>query len=394
MKVLFYSYKSCYSGKSYGGAERSMTLLAESLVHLDCEVHYLSGVDNVRFSFPKIDFKNGVIVHFLPIFRLPFMSISFIRKLSELIRTRIFYSYMSLKFRDFNIVCVCNEYPALYQMVNWRVSNKLKCRIVYRTAGLYWHNNILKNYPFLREKIEWSFNYVDSVNFISQEMKRSFLKIKDKHYYDFDLMDQFILDIGVKFNSKNTWVVNGESPYTIVMVARFSDYAKRQDVLMEAFRIWNNSNSRLIFFGDGPMLDHYKKIINNDLFLSEHVELRGFVEPVKVKEQLLKAHLFALCTDYEGVPKSVLEAMSIGIPVLVSDIEAHNSIIEHGENGFVASNVPELWKEELSRIYELTSDQLSLISKNAMFYIQSHHSLENSANKYLSEFKRIVDLPR
>jgi hypothetical protein len=53
MKILFYSYKSTYSGKSYGGAEKSMSMLAESLANLGCDVHYLSGVDHVRFSLPK-----------------------------------------------------------------------------------------------------------------------------------------------------------------------------------------------------------------------------------------------------------------------------------------------------------------------------------------------------
>jgi glycosyltransferase involved in cell wall biosynthesis len=207
------------------------------------------------------------------------------------------------------------------------------------------------------------------------------------------LNDQFVFEIGVKSNHQTTWKPNSSLPYTIVMVARFSDYAKRQDIILEAFKTWSNSNAKLIFFGEGPMLDHYKAIVNNDLFLSEHVELRGFVEPDKVKDQLLHSHLFCLCTDYEGVPKSVLEAMAIGVPVLVSDIEAHGSIVDHGGNGFVTINDSALWVEEINRIYEMTPDQLSLISKNSMDCIGSHHSLENSANEYFSEFKRIIDLP-
>ena len=43
--------------------------------------------------------------------------------------------------------------------------------------------------------------------------------------------------------------------------------------------------------------------------------------------------VYSVCTDDEGLCKSVLEAMMVGIPVLCSDVPALNGYIDHGING-------------------------------------------------------------
>lgn len=392
MKILLYSFKSSYSGKPYGGAEKSMALLAESLSKIGHDVHYLSGVDGVRFARSKQELINGVLVHFLPIFNLPLKRFKPIMKLNNFIRNKIFYSYMTENFMDFEIVSTCNEYPALYQIVKWQNSNKPKCKCVYRTAGLYWHYSILNSYPFLRDKVEFTFRNLDSFNFISQEIKGSFLKIRNEFDYQFDVKDSFILDVGVETEFTRTWKPRCKGPFTIVMVARFSDHAKRQDILIEAFKNWANPNAQLVFLGDGPKLKEYKNLIESDYFLKQHTKVIGFVNPSEVKEYLLNSDLFCLCTDYEGVPQSVLEAMAIGIPVMISNIDAHQAIVQHGENGYLVNNDFLSWEEALRMVHDVKPDHLSSLSENARKFIQLNHSLEKSARMYETEFTRIIKL--
>ena len=51
--------------------------------------------------------------------------------------------------------------------------------------------------------------------------------------------------------------------------------------------------------------------------------------------------VFVLASHYEGNPKSLLEAMSAGLPVIASDIDAHRDIITDGDNGLLVTDFRE-----------------------------------------------------
>jgi glycosyltransferase involved in cell wall biosynthesis len=55
-----------------------------------------------------------------------------------------------------------------------------------------------------------------------------------------------------------------------------------------------------------------------------------------VRPALARAHVFVLPSYYrEGVPRSVLEAMAMGRPVITTDSPGCRETVKHGENGFL-----------------------------------------------------------
>ncbi len=71
------------------------------------------------------------------------------------------------------------------------------------------------------------------------------------------------------------------------------------------------------------------------LHLKDRVVLRGWVEG-RVKEDMMnKATLLVLPSYYEGLPMSVLEAMSHGLPVIATDVGGIPDIIDSGSNGML-----------------------------------------------------------
>ena len=75
------------------------------------------------------------------------------------------------------------------------------------------------------------------------------------------------------------------------------------------------------------------------------VELRGFVSQDAVKEIMAESKGMILPTQwYEGFPMSIVEAFSVGTPVIGSDIGNVGSIIVNGVNGqkFTSSSSDEL----------------------------------------------------
>ncbi len=127
--------------------------------------------------------------------------------------------------------------------------------------------------------------------------------------------------------------LNSEKEKKIVCVGRIID-SKRPEMLIRAFRKICNEfpQYKLVFLGDGNKKTEMEEYANT-LGLAEKVEFCGAVE--NVFEQIKSAALFVLCSDYEGMPNSLLEAMCIGIPVISTRVSGATDVITHGENGIL-----------------------------------------------------------
>jgi glycosyltransferase involved in cell wall biosynthesis len=388
LKILFYSSKSTYSGKSFGGAERSMAVMAE--VHLGHNVHFLSGRDNVRFAKAKRIEENGVQLHFLPVFKFFFLRFKPFRKFSEYIRRLILQNCLN-EFHDFEILYAYNEYPGLYQIVQWRESSQSRIKIVYRVAGLYLFDTVLKVNPNLKVKAAELLTEVDMVNFNSLGMRDLFLEKMHANFDHLNIKEQLLLDVGVKTSFSNKqWMGPKKSQFTIVMVANFGTYAKRQDLLIESFKLWGQKDAHLMFLGDGPRLSELKKYCQYDVFLSGHTDFRGFIDSPQIIHELRNSSVFCLCTESEGLSKSIAEAMSLGVPLLVSNVSAINTYITNNENGVLVDNTVEAWVSALDKMYNTSKEELKALSKREIAYAKEHFDVEVNAKKYIVAFESLV----
>ncbi len=100
------------------------------------------------------------------------------------------------------------------------------------------------------------------------------------------------------------------------------------------------ANVRLTLVGDGPLEPHLRKLCA-ERSLDSHVRFVGRVLPEKVKDYLAEADVFlhhsitAVSGDEEGTPNAVLEAMSTGLPVVVSDHAGLADVVDDGVTGFL-----------------------------------------------------------
>jgi glycosyltransferase involved in cell wall biosynthesis len=59
----------------------------------------------------------------------------------------------------------------------------------------------------------------------------------------------------------------------------------------------------------------------------------GRLTQPEIDELLLRSRIFALISDYEGLSFSLLQAMSFGLPVVVSNTSGNASVISKSNNG-------------------------------------------------------------
>lgn len=173
----------------------------------------------------------------------------------------------------------------------------------------------------------------------------------------FICVSKFDLDIGYRdhvINNKRNAVVihngskyvekkekkaaNETDPLRLIMVARFSKQ-KNQLGLLKALYSLRNENIKLSFIGDGPTLEEAKYFVNQH-HMNNKVSFLGFKSNIGM--YLDKNDVFVLSTFYEGLPISIIEAMSHGLPIIASNVGGNKELVSNNENGFLIENINEL----------------------------------------------------
>lgn len=120
-------------------------------------------------------------------------------------------------------------------------------------------------------------------------------------------------------------------PAKIVMVARLSHW-KDHETLLRALEQLVPLQWELELIGDGPLRKQVEELTVS-LGLDTRVRFTGFC--ADVPSRLADAQLFVLATKWEGFPRSILEAMRAGLPVIASDVGGVRESVRDGETGFL-----------------------------------------------------------
>ncbi len=118
-------------------------------------------------------------------------------------------------------------------------------------------------------------------------------------------------------------------PVRIAMVARM-DRQKDHGTLLRA--IHGIAGVQLDLIGDGPS-EASIRTLAQEIGVIDRVRFLG--ERKDVAEVLARAQVFALISHWEGFPRSTLEAMRAGLPVVVSDAGGAAEAVEEGVTGHV-----------------------------------------------------------
>ena len=121
----------------------------------------------------------------------------------------------------------------------------------------------------------------------------------------------------------------------VITVARL-EQQKNLDLLLKSFAILSKDlNARLILVGSGSLLKALKDQADS-LGINQIVEFVGFkCEPYL---ELVRADLFVLSSNFEGLPTTIIEALHCGLPVVSTDCPSGPAEILQG--GLYGSLVP------------------------------------------------------
>jgi glycosyltransferase involved in cell wall biosynthesis len=197
---------------------------------------------------------------------------------------------------------------------------------------------------YLRKGEKFGTSYANEVIVISKIIQESLVE-------KYKRTDTVMIFNGVTIpvlREQNDYIesIGVKSRMYVFALGRFVE-EKGFDLLIRAFTRINHKNFKLVIAGDSDHDTKYSKLLKK-LAQTNDVILTGFIKGQNLQELFSHASLFVLPSYHEGLPISLLEAMSYGLPVLASDIPA-NKQVDLPENRFFISGNEESLVESLDK---------------------------------------------
>jgi len=231
-----------------------------------------------------------------------------------------------------------------------------------------------------------SYRYFDRVVPLSPELLedvRGFRVPESKIEYIANGVDLSELDRYCKTSSDE----NNE--FQIGYVGQMIPRKGLKDLIDVFHRLWEcHTNVRLTMVGDGSQRQELETYAQS-LPCSDQIRFLGF-QPDRIPI-MHEFDLFLMTSRLEGIPRCMMEAMAIGIPVAAYDIPGVDELVTHGKTGSLAPlGDVDMLSSECETLL-LDAAQRQHLADNARNMIEETYSAARMADEYMALFRSLVD---
>jgi glycosyltransferase involved in cell wall biosynthesis len=165
----------------------------------------------------------------------------------------------------------------------------------------------------------------------------------------------------------------------LVTVGRFVK-EKNYELLLEIL-LKSDLDFELCMVGKGPLLNKYNVIINK--FNHDNVKIVDWVNQQALVELITQADLYIQSSVSEGLPRTILEAMALGMPIISTNVGSISGLVKNEVNGILIDDIE---SDLLIAINKLLTDEKMRrrLGENALHLVR--HSYE--WNKVFEHYRR------
>lgn len=139
------------------------------------------------------------------------------------------------------------------------------------------------------------------------------------------------IDLNKKMYYKQNWdKKNKPKVFKIIHTGYMDSYRKGQDVLIKVLKILveKGFNVKLTLIGDGEKRKEFEKLVD-DYNLKNRVEFKGQIKNKSIiLKHLRKSHFLVFPTKSEGLPRTIIEAMSQGLVCISSPVDGIPELLD------------------------------------------------------------------
>lgn len=335
-------------------------------------LNLLTGLDTNKYDIYVISKPNGPLVEKVLSLGYTHIPVKFLtRELSvmdfaafiELIR--IFRKY------NFDILHTHSSKTGFLGRIGARITGVRK--IVHTVHGFPFHKwqNVLVSSLYKALDIFAAFfsDYIVTMNESNYKLAIDFYPVSNKKIYK--------IYNGVKLNRLKR--VSNSKKICVGWIARFEPQKNPINTVTSAINACLiNKDLEFIFIGDGELLDTCKRKVK-EKDLDNRIKFPGWC--TNITDWLREFDIFLLYSLYEGLPLSILEAMSTGLPVIGADIDGINELV-NDENGYlIDANDNDKLTDFLVNLPERTNE-FETKGNNSVSIVKEKFSREVFISKY------------
>lgn len=248
-------------------------------------------------------------------------------------------------FSRYEIICVMSE-GSSFRYAAAKATCKRKIQWIHIDycdwkESSEWNKKITKNDGKLYKKF-------DRIVVLTEEIKESFSTLYP-HLRKKVVVNRNLMPVEeIQIKAENLPMKN-KRPIKFVTVSRI-DYQKAYPRLIKILVKLKQKGYqfRWTIIGGGEDFEMINGLIKAKQ-LEKWVKMLGALENPFIEEK--KADIFALLSDFEGIPNTIYEALILGIPVLATDVGGVSTQIEDGVNGWLVENREEYIFQKLEWLF-------------------------------------------
>ena len=266
-------------------------------------------------------------------------------------------------------------YVALLLRKKWGNKQKIVCRA--HGYDLYEERNI-SNYIPMRSVL------LNEVDYVFPCSKYGAAYIKNKYRVGKAQVEARYLgteDHGEKVFS------SGKEPLSILSCSNVLQ-VKRIDKIIDALSLMKDIPIEWTHFGDGELMDEIRAYAGEKLGSHVKVSFAGNIANTELMKRYAAKDFYVLLnvSSSEGLPVSVMEAMSFGIPCIATDVGGTGEIVNHAHGTLISKDATAGdIAEAIRAVYNMTEEEYQTLRHKARRYWENHFDANHNYHDFLEE---------
>lgn len=334
------------------------------------------GISSVVNQYIYAGIDKSVEFHYLPTTKQGnklFKSLFFIKCILK--------AYIIMNKFDIVHIHVSKDGSCFRKRIIAHIAKQFKKKIIFHIHSSQFIEFYQKSSNINKRKIKNMFNISDKIIVLSNYWKNefSFLISKEK---------LIALNNGVKLPDSFKKDYKNKNILFLGKVCKEKGILELLYAMVEIVKIYPDI---VLYVGGIGEISIYKKI-SEELNISKNVRFLGWIYGSDKEKYLKKCSIFVLPSYFEGMPVSLLEAMSYSCACVCTSVGGVPEVLNHGKNGLLINpkNIFELQSMLLACIDDET--QRNNLGKNALETITKEYNikiiLEDLKNIYLEVFNK------
>lgn len=213
-------------------------------------------------------------------------------------------------------------------------------------------------------------------------------------------------DSGERWNNNSFIVPNGvnskklikpslnKKSLTGIYIGRLEIYQKGLDLMMDAIKVvkeeLRDNNCKIFLYG--PNYENTVEKINNIIRLNQIediIQIKNAIFDEEKKEKLITSDFFIMTSRFEGHPMGLIEALSYGLPCVITEGTNMTDVVSNYDAGWIAKNDIESISNAIRSL--LNERKLINTKGKAAVKVADKYNWDNLAKKSHNKYKELID---